>query len=93
MTDGAVAEKKMCRCGLPMLMSRRQPDVGMCANCDGIQPQEKEYDPATADEDGNMTAYERQKTPWDKKYENETNRLAREEWYPEQFKGKKGGAQ
>lgn len=79
MTGTPMAEALKCRCGLNMIMSRKVPGCGRCQNCDGLQPQQMQIDPET----GNP--FERQPTPWDKRYQAVTHELEHE-WYPEQFK-------
>ena len=81
-------EVKKCRCGLNMIMSRKVPDVGRCANCDGLQPQEIEYQQDVLDEDGERVPYPRVKTPFDKKYEREIEKeLGAIPGYPKKGKG------
>ena len=70
-----LAEQKVCTCGLKMEMSRKVPDAGACRNCDGLQPQEVEFNPETG---GN---YRRRPSPWDEKF-NEVWAERMKEFYP-----------
>lgn len=78
-----ILEARFCQCGLAMHMSRKHPEVGMCANCDGLQPQEKAYNMNDLDEDGEPRPFARVLTPFDRKYAATMN-LAEHEWYGEE---------
>lgn len=65
-----------CACGERMTLSH-VPDVFVCMNCDGLQPQE------AGRALGGRSA-PRNKTPQDEEYASEMRRRERQ-WYPEQL--------